>query len=250
MTNAHPAANPHQSPSRSRPYTYVPPDVGYAAASCADEVALQYATTPAITKPSSRALPAARAAGAKAANTPAPIMEPRPMTTASKVPSRRTSRGGPYLRVWRQVVVDERAQRRGVGHRRDAADRLPGRLAHEFGRCTHEPLGAEQSRCFGRVDAVRAARQHQYRFALGRREDQRVGDRADLDAELLGGRDGGRRGVGEDLDASAGPCCREHGVDGDTAGMKLGHAADGNELTCAGRTRSCWCRPSDRPARP
>src|SRR6266496_3292190 len=179
MTNAHPAAKPHQSPSRSRPYTYVPPDVGYAAASWADEVALQYATTPAITKPSSRALPAARAAGAKAANTPAPIMEPRPMTTASKVPSRRTSRagsgdigrraarepdqlvearrehrvrdaaGGPYLRVWRQVVVDQRAQRRGVGRRRDAADRLPGRLAHELRRCADKPAGAEQS---GRLD--------------------------------------------------------------------------------------------------
>src|SRR4051794_17377337 len=37
--------------------------------------------------------PAARAAGAKTANTPAPIIEPRPMTTASVVPSRLASAG-------------------------------------------------------------------------------------------------------------------------------------------------------------
>src|SRR4051794_27665564 len=37
--------------------------------------------------------PAARAAGAKTANTPAPIIEPRPMTTASLVPSRLASAG-------------------------------------------------------------------------------------------------------------------------------------------------------------
>src|SRR5690349_11267216 len=39
----------------------------------------------------SRPLPAARAAGPNAANTPAPIIDPSPMTTASPVPSRRAS---------------------------------------------------------------------------------------------------------------------------------------------------------------
>jgi len=37
--------------------------------------------------------PAAPAAGEKAANTPAPSIEPIPMITASKVPSRRASPG-------------------------------------------------------------------------------------------------------------------------------------------------------------
>src|ERR1700737_4543887 len=39
--------------------------------------------------------PAARAAGPNAANTPAPIIEPSPITTASTVPSRRDSSGIP-----------------------------------------------------------------------------------------------------------------------------------------------------------
>jgi hypothetical protein len=40
-TKPQPARNPHQSPRRSRPYTYVPPERGYRAANCADDVALQ-----------------------------------------------------------------------------------------------------------------------------------------------------------------------------------------------------------------
>src|SRR5215471_708326 len=72
---------------------YVPPDVGYVAASCSDEVALQYATTAAIPRPMSNAAPAACAAGAKTENTPAPIIEPRPMITASTRFSRRASVG-------------------------------------------------------------------------------------------------------------------------------------------------------------
>src|SRR5690349_6482356 len=72
---------------------YVPPDVGYVAASCADEVALQYATTAAIPRPMSNAAPAACAAGTKTENTPAPIIEPRPMITASTRFRRRASAG-------------------------------------------------------------------------------------------------------------------------------------------------------------
>src|SRR5215475_14029230 len=44
----------------------------------------------AITRPINKPPPAALAAGAKAENTPAPIIDPRPMTTASNVPRRRT----------------------------------------------------------------------------------------------------------------------------------------------------------------
>jgi hypothetical protein len=40
-TKAHPARVPHHRPSRSRPYTYAPPDSGWTAASWAVEVALQ-----------------------------------------------------------------------------------------------------------------------------------------------------------------------------------------------------------------
>src|SRR5262249_18761409 len=45
-------------------------------------------------RPMRRPFPAARAAGANAANTPAPIIEPSPITTASAVPSLRASRLG------------------------------------------------------------------------------------------------------------------------------------------------------------
>ncbi len=40
MTNDQPAKNPDHGPIISRPYTYVPPEVGNCAASCADDVAL------------------------------------------------------------------------------------------------------------------------------------------------------------------------------------------------------------------
>src|SRR3990167_1771278 len=66
------------------------------AASCADEVALQYATKAAIASPTTRPFPAAFAAGPNAANTPAPIIDPRPIATASKVPRRRARRVGAF----------------------------------------------------------------------------------------------------------------------------------------------------------
>src|SRR5688572_3872099 len=93
-TNPQPARKPQIGPRRSRPYTYVPPDSGYNAASCADEIALQNATTAAIPRPSSSPGPAAPAAGPIAANTPAPIIDPRPMTTASVTPRERERRSG------------------------------------------------------------------------------------------------------------------------------------------------------------
>jgi hypothetical protein len=58
-------------------------------------MALQYAIAAASTKPISKPVPAARAAGPNAANIPAPIIEPSPITTASPVPSRRANVGGP-----------------------------------------------------------------------------------------------------------------------------------------------------------
>ncbi|GAA0330937.1 hypothetical protein GCM10010151_20950 [Actinoallomurus spadix] len=50
---------------------------------------MQYAITEAITSPISSPVPAARAAGPNAANTPAPIIDPSPITTASPVPNLR-----------------------------------------------------------------------------------------------------------------------------------------------------------------
>src|SRR5450830_1727118 len=61
------------------------------AATCAEDVALATATRAATTRPTSRPLPAARAAGPNAANTPAPIIEPSPIITADPVPSLRAS---------------------------------------------------------------------------------------------------------------------------------------------------------------
>src|SRR5918994_4864800 len=90
-TKPHPARWPHPAPRRFRPNTYVPPDSGYSAASWADDVALQNAIAPAITRPISSPVPAASAAGPQTANTPAPTIEPAPTTTASASPRRRCS---------------------------------------------------------------------------------------------------------------------------------------------------------------
>src|SRR3954447_14123322 len=86
-TKPQPARKPQNGPSCLRAYTYVPPDSGWIAASCADDVALQKATIAATPRPINSAVPAASAAGAQAAKTPAPIIEPTPMTIASPTPS-------------------------------------------------------------------------------------------------------------------------------------------------------------------
>ncbi|BCW35149.1 hypothetical protein StoSoilA2_12050 [Arthrobacter sp. StoSoilA2] len=54
---------------------------------------MQKATKAATTRPISNPDPAAAAAGVKAAKTPAPIIEPKPMRDASKVPRRRAKAG-------------------------------------------------------------------------------------------------------------------------------------------------------------
>ncbi|GFE27286.1 hypothetical protein Sliba_77390 [Streptomyces nigrescens] len=56
---------------------------------------MQNATTAASASPTSSPEPAAAAAGARAAKIPAPIIDPRPTTTASVTPSRRCSSPGP-----------------------------------------------------------------------------------------------------------------------------------------------------------
>ena len=94
ITKHQPAMNPHHGPELGAAVGVRAAEVGYAAASWADDVALQNATTAAITSPISSPVPATAAAGAKAENTPAPIMDPRPMKTASASPRRRTSAGG------------------------------------------------------------------------------------------------------------------------------------------------------------
>src|SRR5436190_20604539 len=97
------------------------------AASCAEDVALQYATSAAIASPSVSAFPAARAAGPNAAKTPAPIMDPSPIATASTVPSRRASREGVLVAFTSEIIVLAR-QRPSRG--REAHEVLDGwRLA-------------------------------------------------------------------------------------------------------------------------
>src|SRR5882757_373339 len=97
-----------------------------------------------MTNPSSRPAPAARAAGANAENTPAPIIEPNPITTASPVPNRRASPGsrlttppeGQLLRAAGSKITDYDIACRHlsparVGNRpaRDAPSRRLGREA-------------------------------------------------------------------------------------------------------------------------
>src|SRR4030095_7296374 len=53
-----------------------------------------------MTSPSSKPGPAACAAGPSAENTPAPIIAPRPTTTASSIPSLRARRLGLWAPVW------------------------------------------------------------------------------------------------------------------------------------------------------
>src|SRR6266540_5143638 len=87
--------------------------------------------------------PAARAAGPIAENTPAPIIDPRPTITASRVPSLRASReaGGCSPRTPRAAVVwsrlirssswyrdsDARRVALGLERRRNRAHRRTGR---------------------------------------------------------------------------------------------------------------------------
>src|SRR6185437_14486866 len=91
-TKPQPARKPQNALNRLRPYTYVPPDSGYNDASSADDVALQYATHAATRRPISSALPATSAAGPSAEKMPAPIIAPKPITTASPTPSLRAKR--------------------------------------------------------------------------------------------------------------------------------------------------------------
>ena len=70
----------------------------------------------------SRPPPAAAAAGPIAVNTPAPIIDPRPMIVASEVPSRRDSRLGGSVRC--SVI----GQASAVADRSRVARSGPGRL--------------------------------------------------------------------------------------------------------------------------
>src|SRR5690606_124299 len=88
---------------------------GCAAASCADDVAFPNATTAAIASPMSSPAPAAAAAGANTAKTPAPIIEPSPMKTASPRFSRRAralSATSPTIAPSGERVVTSTGQRR------------------------------------------------------------------------------------------------------------------------------------------
>ncbi|GGV32622.1 hypothetical protein GCM10010212_20370 [Paenarthrobacter nicotinovorans] len=60
---------------------------------------MQKATNAATTSPINKPDPAAAAAGVKAAKTPAPIMDPKPIREASKVPRRRANVGGWFTRA-------------------------------------------------------------------------------------------------------------------------------------------------------
>ena len=99
----------------------------------------------------------------------------------------RHAAGGPDLVVAGERGVDQGAQRRR-GARPGRRRRSPARCA--AGRTRGWPgaaLRAEQRGDLGGVHPVGAGGEHQQRLAV-RVEDQRVGDRADLDAERLGGR--------------------------------------------------------------
>src|SRR5690349_20416044 len=82
-----------------------------------------------MTSPISNPDPAAEAAGVKAANTPAPIIEPNPITTASKVPSRRPRPCGLLM---------------GLGLPRDCQDDKDAIESHD--QCSAGPPGNPQWR--------------------------------------------------------------------------------------------------------
>ena len=84
------------------------------------------------------------------------------------------------------------------------------------------------------IDAVGTAGHDQPRLAGVRGEDQRVGDRADLAAELVGGGLGRRRGSLEDPDPPGHAGRLEHGVDRPAARMQMLHRfplSDAHERT-------------------
>ena len=92
-TKPQPARNPHQGPAARGRRRTCRPTSGTARRAGPTRWRCSTPPTAARASPISSPAPAAAAAGAKAAKTPAPIIEPRPMTTASPVPRRRASSG-------------------------------------------------------------------------------------------------------------------------------------------------------------
>ena len=110
----------------------------------AEEVALQYATAAATARPMSSPDPAAAAAGPMAANTPAPIIDPSPMMTASPRPSRRASRLGTSTLAARHRRRRRSRRRRRLEQLDEVARRVDGEDLRAAG--TGHDLVAERAR--------------------------------------------------------------------------------------------------------
>ena len=149
----------------------------------------------------------------------------------------RDAAGGPELRRSRPA-----SGRPGCG---SAADARPGRRRRSAGRCgcgrSRPRPGAAEGRSRAdpvQVDPVPTAGHDQHRLAVGRGEDQRVGDRADLAAELVGGGRGRRGGLGRGSGPGPGrPAAVEDGVDGLAARMQCSIVPPSSGLLGQRKTR-------------
>lgn len=141
--------------------------------------------------------------------------DPQQLVVVGRKDGLRVAPGGPDLVVAGESHVHERLQREGVPDRRDAADRETRSAPDEVGVGAVESLDRQHVGEVRGVDPMGARGEHQQGtppvvgLAVGHREDQRVGDLADLDAELLGGLGGGPRVVGQHPDLAGGAEGRE-----------------------------------------
>ena len=137
--------------------------------------------------------------------------------------------GGPDLVVPPQPGVEVGAHRRRVGDGGDPADDLAGVRADEVGGGALQRADAELGGDLGGVDTVRPTGEQQQRLVallVRHREQQAVGDGADLATERVRGELRGVHGVGEYDDpprSSAGGQLRAEAGDGCVLAALLTH---------------------------
>ncbi len=120
--------------------------------------------------------------------------------------------GSPDLAVAREFDIDERADRLGMPDGRDSADRLTGVQSYEVGVGAPHAGDAEKRGYLLRCPPMSTAGHHQQPRPIGV-EDQAVGDGADFDPQLLGGKGGRARLLRQGPDLTEDTCIAQPSCD-------------------------------------